>query len=146
MTKKKKPARKNAKRPARLRFDMSTWELGDWPYELARGVKLKVEDNSKYRLGPTIEIEFDFEELARKIAGEAIEAFFDWRNDTCRMELTEAGIVIKDDNLSRDVTLNLDHLRLAAKGPAADKKVLAVWRARLDELEKERDEEYAGEP
>lgn len=130
----------------RVKVDMSEWETGDWSEELENSVTIKVGPDGKQKTITLddiaqLEVSVDFEKATKKIAAEVIAAFFDSWGVVVR--LGPEGIIIEADELEESIILPLGVATFTVDGLEEDKKTAAIWRKHIDDLEKERLEEYA---
>lgn len=118
-----KRGRKKTK-PSVIKIDLSEWELGGWPEDISSIVKV---DTSYGIVSISIDLEGEaFVAVARKIAKEAIEAFFQGGGGVL-VELTPSGLEFDDE--SSKVLLPFDDMFVSSK------EAIAVFRKWLTERE-----------
>lgn len=126
-TRKRKPTKKptqkklaSKRKVARIKIDLSQWELWDWRDELEKLIDIR-----RTRYGVNISVDLAgsaFEEAARKIATEAIERFL---NDSALPDFTPEGLEIRANEMSRPFKVGWHHLCLGGGIDAL--KALRQW-------------------
>lgn len=116
----------------KIKIDLSEWELGNWPDDISKIVRVDIEGDGSIN----IEISGDiFTETARKIAQEAVEAFFE---EEIYFIASSKGLIIESHD-GKKTTVPWGDLMLGQVRPPLPAAVAALkWiEAELDLVDRE---------
>ena len=134
-----KKAKPRTRKAARLRIDLSQWDLGDWSDRLREAVKIRVcigGVDETFPFPQMLDFEFDFDDLARHIATEAVQTFLSGMdNSDTWAEVTKNGLEFRSDSeFSGRPTLKLEHLELSYATEHEIEESVDAWHKALDEM------------